>query len=289
MNVQRLGALSVFRTIVRYEGLAGLYQGWLPAVIGSSISWGGYFYFYEGLKRALLDYKTNNKLGHAAQAEEVLTLDSFDHFVLACSAGAVMVAITNPIWLIKTRMQLQMKKTAERHNITPYKGMIDAARRITREEGYMALYKGSGPAMLLTSHGGVQFVVYEYLREKFHFQRAQRGLDIEDNSVWHRLELSLGYLCMGAVAKITASSVTYPLQVIKARMQQRSEALEITASGEVRAVRRHYVGLIGSCQKIITQEGLSGLFKGVIPNALRVAPGAAITFVVYESVMDFLS
>jgi solute carrier family 25 folate transporter 32 len=271
---------------VHHEGILGLYQGWVPAVIGSAVSWGGYFYFYERLKRALVDYKTNTQNSVMPTSQ---VLNSFDNFFLACSAGGIMVAMTNPIWLIKTRMQLQMKRTGERHNIKPYKGMLDAASRIIKDEGYLALYKGSGPALLLTSHGGVQFVVYEYLRKHFHFTRAQRSSDKAKDSVWHRLELSVGYLSMGAIAKIAASTVTYPLQVIKARMQQRSESLEITADGEVRAVQRHYRGMTDTCKRILHQEGGLGFFKGLVPNAIRVAPGAAITFVVYEGVLDWLT
>lgn len=83
-----------------------------------------------------------------------------------------------------------------------------------------------------------------------------------------------------------ASTTTYPLQVIKSRMQQRSESLEVTSTGELRVVERNYGGLLDTTRKIFQKEGISGFFKGCIPNAIRVAPGAAVTFVVYESVMD---
>ena len=86
-----------------------------------------------------------------------------------------------------------------------------------------------------------------------------------------------------------ASTVTYPLQVLKARLQQRSESLEIMPDGEVRAVRREYQGVLKSVRKMWMQEGVAGFFRGCIPNAIRVAPGAAITFLVYESVMDLLT
>jgi solute carrier family 25 folate transporter 32 len=89
-------------------------------------------------------------------------------------------------------------------------------------------------------------------------------------------------------ADSAASTVTYPLQTIKARMQQRSDALEFTADGEVRAVRRDYRGLFSTIKRVFRQEGFVGFFKGCIPNAIRVAPGAAITFVVYEALMDYL-
>jgi Mitochondrial carrier protein len=72
-------------------------------------------------------------------------------------------------------------------------------------------------------------------------------------------------------------------------MQQRSESVELMDDGQLRAVRREYKGLISTARRIYYHEGLSGFFKGCIPNAIRVAPGAAVTFVVYEEVTDMLS
>lgn len=91
-------------------------------------------------------------------------------------------------------------------------------------------------------------------------------------------------LCNASIASIA----TYPLQVIKARMQQRVDSVELTAEGEVSAVKRNYQGMIHTTQKILRREGAAGFFKGVVPNSIRVAPGAAVTFVVYEGVLDFL-
>jgi solute carrier family 25 folate transporter 32 len=195
----RLGAMRVVRGVIRHEGVAGLYQGLAPALIGSSVSWGGFFFIYEGFKTELRRRKADT-----SEAEKY-TLTPVDNFLLACASGGVMVGLTNPVWLIKVRMQLQMKKASEHvhTSVKPYDGMIDAARTIIREEGFLALYKGSGPALLLTSHGGVQFAVYEFLRKRFHYARAQR--DTSDGgkpSLIDRLEKSTGYLTMGAVAKM---------------------------------------------------------------------------------------
>jgi len=206
---RRFRSFRILGGIVKYEGLRGLYQGWTPAVLGSAISWGGYFYFYEGFKRKLVDYRLSKKedtissqqpTTSTVSSAEVLT--SVDNFILACTAGAVMVALTNPVWLIKTRMQLQMRKSSEQHQIKPYKNIVDAFRTIVREEGALALYKGSGPALLLTSHGGVQFVVYEYLRKNFPVERPKWEDGAKDANVWLRLKQSAGFLAMGAVAKL---------------------------------------------------------------------------------------
>jgi solute carrier family 25 (mitochondrial folate transporter), member 32 len=283
----RLGPMRAFRGLIRHEGIAGLYQGLAPALVGSAVSWGGFFFVYERFKSELRERRAGS-----AGIEEY-TLTPTDNFLLACASGGVMVGLTNPMWLIKLRMQLQMKKASEhiQTSVKPYNGMVDAARTIVREEGFGALYKGSVPALLLTSHGGVQFVVYEFLRKHFHYARARKSdkADGEMSSVMNRLEKSIGYLTMGAVAKIVASTVTYPLQVVKARMQQRSEIVELTSDGEVRVVKREYPGIRATLKRILEKEGPAGFFKGCIPNAVRVAPSAAVTFVVYEAVMDYLN
>jgi len=222
---RRFRSFRILGGIVKYEGFRALWQGWTPAVLGSAISWGGYFWIYEGFKRRLVEYKSSqqeNQLilppkGAALVASDdgsscvkpvppigsgpSADLTSVDTFVLACTAGAVMVALTNPVWLVKTRMQLQMRKSGELHHIKPYNNMIDAFRTIVREEGATALYKGSGPALLLTSHGGVQFVVYEYLRKNFPVERPKPE-NGKDENVWLRLKQSAGFLGMGAVAKL---------------------------------------------------------------------------------------
>ena len=195
----RLSSLQMLRVIFRHEGIKGLYQGLIPAVIGSSVSWGGYFFVYEGLKR---EYR-QIVLALPPNRTPSRHLNSMENFTLACLAGASMVAITNPVWLIKTRMQLQMKHAAKEFRMkTPYNGMLDAGRTIVREEGFWALYKGTGPALLLVSHGGVQFVVYEFMKRHFHVSRAKRDPEIERKPVTERLQLSVGYLTIGAVSKM---------------------------------------------------------------------------------------
>ena len=87
-----------------------------------------------------------------------------------------------------------------------------------------------------------------------------------------------------------ASTTTYPLQVIKARLQQRSQAIEISEStGEIIVSKREYSGVLDCIRRIWKNEGAGGFFKGCVTNAIRVAPSAAITFVTYEFVLDMLT
>jgi solute carrier family 25 folate transporter 32 len=293
--------LRTFFGIIKHEGGAALYQGLTPGLVGSAIAWGGYFYVYEHLKVQMGKRKARQQQDTTDEQHNIGKQQHFsplETFLMSCSAGAVMVCLTNPVWLIKTRLQLQprIKKfpVAKEPGFSPgkqYTGMVDAAKTIVREEGLLALYKGAVPALILTTHGGVQFVSYEFLKRHFgEYQKASRQSSSADSqTVRERLHDSMGYLLMGAVSKIIASGVTYPVQVIKSRLQQRNHGFEIMEdSGKVRVFTRDYKGVLDCVRRIIRDEGVGGFFKGCLPNSLRVAPSAAITFVTYEAIMDFV-
>jgi solute carrier family 25 folate transporter 32 len=280
----------------------------------------GYFYFYEQAKRRWLSDQGPNT--------------TFHHFAASVEAGMIMVALTNPIWLVKTRMQLQLREIADTATAAttaplagstvasdmsrgvqqqrPYRSFTDALATIVREEGPLALYKGSIPALMLVSHGAVQFMVYERLKSEtasMSFSSSTFG--------------SANYIVLGGVSKIIASVTTYPIQVIKTRLQQRQlvttaaegnthERPQTPGSSEAAAksretansttkkatwsggkglivgTRAQYRGVVDCVRKTWVNEGIYGFFKGCLPNAIRVAPGAGITFFTYETVADAL-
>lgn len=279
--------------VVTQEGFPGWYRGIGPAVVGSAISWGGYFPLYETLKT---QWKGTD--------------GPLQHFSAACGAGVVMVLLMNPLWVIKTRLQLQMRhvRLEGPYNLRPYKNVGDAFVTIWRDEGCGVLYRGILPALLLTSHGGVQFVVYECLkmtygrRKNGNHNHGEYGTLVRETrggterprkydgngGVRKSWKDSVGYLTMGGISKVIATTITYPIQVIKSRLQQRSQSCEFSESGELQLVHKEYMGVRECVRQLWKREGIVGFYKGCLPSALRVAPGAAITFVVYESVMDWI-
>ena len=281
---QRL--FDAFQKVVRREGWQGLYQGLSAGVWGASLSWGGYFFFYE---RAKLRWLANREHESAKVPH-----DAWHQMAASSEAGVIMVALTNPIWLVKTRMQLQLRqRVADAAPVEigqrPYRGFLDALTTIGREEGPLALYKGSIPALMLVSHGVVQFVVYERLK-------------MEVSTRWPDSGKAGGaaFLGMGAAAKIVASVATYPIQVVKTRLQQRrldnppaaaaaaGTSPKWTSSMLVVGTQAQYRGVVDCVAKTWRVEGAYGFYKGCFPNAIRVAPGAAITFYTYEMVSGLL-
>ena len=133
------GFIRTMTDVVRHEGFVALYQGLTPGLIASTVAWGGYFFCYEKIKIEIIERK-ERKYGR------VVKIGSFETFFASCAASTVMIALTNPLWLIKTRMQLQVRLSDQQQHSSvgaraQYAGMIDAARTIVREEGPRALYK----------------------------------------------------------------------------------------------------------------------------------------------------
>jgi hypothetical protein len=185
MHVQEIGGRRLphyanlwhaFRSIVRLEGLAGLYQGIGPNVVGSTGSWAMYMFLYNGFKARLSARAERAPPGQRWSA-------SWIYVAAATASGAVVSLIMHPVFTIKTRMQLQLAapraspaaaaQAPELAHLVPiaqrdnYASGLVAARRIIREEGVLSLYRGIGPSLFLVSHGAVQFLGYEHIKSFF--------------------------------------------------------------------------------------------------------------------------
>eukprot|EP00884_Botryococcus_braunii_P010077 jgi/Botrbrau1/19070/Bobra.0785s0001.1 len=292
------GTRHALKTILREEGWRALYAGLSPALLGAGLSWGIYFAAYNSAKKRWQRWQQTSQLPPHL------------HLLSATEAGCIVCCITNPVWVIKTRLQLQRRGLpaaagVARHlarparkwagnagalHSAPYRGFADAVKQILKEEGVGGFYRGLLPSLLLVSHGAIQFTVYEEMKrlvarislppprgqERIGRGPSERGQPPENNG---GLSLSPATISlMGAASKLCASLVTYPSQVVRARVQQRQYAK--------RPVR--YTSGWLTLRTILRREGVGGLYKGLLPNMLRVMPQSALTFVVYEKVLDVL-
>ncbi|CAG0888656.1 unnamed protein product [Darwinula stevensoni] len=247
------GFLHAISSIYQAEGISGFYKGVTPNVVGSTCAWGLYFMFYNGMKTWMQEGDTRKDLGPGIQ------------ILLAAQSGVVTLALTNPIWVAKTRLVLQYeRKMAMSDPLKNYSGFLDCLAKIYRSEGIRGYYKGFVPGIFGVSHGALQFMAYERLKAWY------------STYYDHHLDTKLGtleYLSFGALSKLFASSITYPYQVVRARLQDQ---------------HRQYGGVVEVAKLTWQYEGLRGFYKGLLPNLLRVTPATAITFVVYEKVSHFL-
>lgn len=66
------------------------------------------------------------------------------HMLAAAEAGILTLFMTNPIWVVKTRLCLQYGDMQSIPISKRYTGMGDALTKIYREEGVRGLYRVSG-------------------------------------------------------------------------------------------------------------------------------------------------
>lgn len=226
-------------------------------------------------------------------------------------AGVVTATATNPIWVVKTRLQLESHAHAARANNSraaavrraassasfstsavssagsasaraalrvprsgashsalstasffkaapapskPGTNSFAMALRIIQQEGISGLYKGLSASYLGVAEGTIQWVLYERLKRV--------GTPKEDGK---KSVLGGGAGTVGAAgsAKLVASLITYPHEVIRTRLRQQPEQA---------GAPRKYTGLIQTIKVVLREEGAAALYGGLSAHLLRVVP-----------------
>jgi solute carrier family 25 (mitochondrial folate transporter), member 32 len=119
-------------TIVRANGVRALYQGLSPAMIAAPLSWGLYFHLVHRVRAVLERLEVTSTI---TQGHPFLT-----NLTVGCVTGGIVLALTNPLWVCKTRLCLQYENSVGGRK---YAGLADCLRKIRREEGFRGLFRVS--------------------------------------------------------------------------------------------------------------------------------------------------
>jgi len=101
------GTWHALRTMVATEGWASLYAGLAPALLGAGLSWGAYFTAYQAAKARLSEGGFGGLPARGGGGGGPAPPSTALHLLAAAQAGAFVCVLTNPVWVVKTRLQLQ--------------------------------------------------------------------------------------------------------------------------------------------------------------------------------------
>lgn len=200
------------------------------------------------------------------------------------TAGACSTVLTNPIWVIKTRLMSQSTKTASDGMRAPwhYTSTLDAARKMYRTEGFQSFYSGLTPALLGLTHVAVQFPLYEYFKMKFTGYGMGEHPPEDSGANW------LGITAATFLSKICASTATYPHEVLRTRLQTQQRRPHLSTTDGV-AVKARYTGVLHMCKVILKEEGWRAFYAGIGTNLIRAVPAAMTTMLTYEWLRNIIT
>ncbi|KHN17849.1 peroxisomal nicotinamide adenine dinucleotide carrier-like [Glycine soja] len=276
------GTLERMCQVVKEEGWERLYGGLMPSVVGTAASQGVYYYLYQIFR---------NKAEAAALQQKKMgvgdgSVGMLSSLVVAVLSGSVNVLLTNPIWVVATRMQTHRKElnrtpadqgllvsteqpilSAVEH--LPY-GTSQVIQEIYSEAGILGFWKGVLPTLIMVSNPSIQFMLYEAMLVKL---RKRRAWSKKGSNGVTALEIFL----IGALAKLGATVVTYPILVVKARLQARQDK-----TGDK---RHHYKGTWDAIIKMIRYEGFNGFYNGMGTKIVQSVLAAAVLFMMKEELV----
>ena len=250
---------AIARRIFEKDGLMGFWKGMKPTLIGIIPCRSVYFFSYEQTKR---------HLGSMGMREGGVP----NALISGLAAGVSSNTLTNPIWMVKSRLQLLADSSAGQKAYTGYR---DAVRSIFKEEGIGGFYKGISASYWGCLEGATQFMLYEQIKTRL---IAQQNIRREEQGLRPTDKLSqLSYFLSAAVAKGTASIITYPHEVARTRVREQAR------NGIFK-----YKGMWQTIGVVAKEEGWKGLYSGMGVHLMKVVPNTAIMFLTYEVVNSWL-
>mmetsp|Transcript_6791 Transcript_6791/g.5937 ORF Transcript_6791/g.5937 Transcript_6791/m.5937 type:complete len:259 (+) Transcript_6791:15-791(+) len=144
------GIFHSFNKIWKQEGFWGMFRGYRASVVTTPVFHSIYFPIYERLRLHF-----SEKFGLEKSSLKVV-------FMSCGIAGTFSSILTNPMWMIRTRMQAEIFKSKGKPNYqNNYNTIFGSILRVYRNEGFLALYTGLTASLLNISHVLVYFPIYE--------------------------------------------------------------------------------------------------------------------------------
>lgn len=243
------GAMDAFKQTLAAEGSRGLYKG-MGAPLATVAALNAVIFTVRGQLEALLRPAPGS----------LLTVNQ--QVICGAGAGVAVSFLACPTELIKCRLQAQsaMSNSATGAASVKYRGPLEVAKHVLRfEGGARGLFKGLIPTLGREVPGNAaMFGVYEALKQ--YLAGSQDTSDLGTGSL----------ILAGGLAGASFWALVYPTDVVKSVIQVDNYK------------NPKFHGSIDAFRKILTREGVKGVYKGFGPAMARSVAANAACFLAYE-------
>lgn len=241
-------AFSILRRVVTTEGPSALYRGMAAPFASVTFQNAIAFQTYAILSRVF----DSNIVADDPPSYRAVALGGI-------GTGAMQSLLLSPVELIKIRLQLQQQTNERTSRSSIQKGPVDVAKFIFGTEGWRGMYRGVTITVLRDAPAhGVYFWTYEYMREQLHPGCRKNGQETFGTM-----------LLAGGLAGVASWIGSYPLDVIKTRIQSQSLPLR-------------YSGIVDCFTRIVREEGYNVLWRGLGTAVTRAFIVNGTIFTAYE-------
>eukprot|EP01033_Poteriospumella_lacustris_P000577 gene577-394_t len=183
-------------------------------------------------------------------------------FLSGAVTGFCLSFVESPFDFIKTRLQCQIFEQKRNPSFVPkYRTVFECARYMSNNYGFMTLYRGFSGTMIRNVPANAVFFPVNELVKRFFANRE--GKDVSEVSIAQNL-------IAGGCAGLCYWVGTFPLDVVKSRMQSADIHTKITWLGTVKYIYR--------------TGGLRAFRNGIVPCIFRAIPACGTMF----TVVDFI-
>ncbi|XP_015430550.1 PREDICTED: solute carrier family 25 member 40 isoform X2 [Dufourea novaeangliae] len=246
------GTVDALMKIGKNEGILSLWSGLSPTLVLAVPATIVYFVSYEQLRLYFKD-QYNNKF----RRDKISIAAMEQPFWIPMLAGAIArvwaATLVSPLELIRTKMQSQKLSYAE---------IMQALKTVVRHSGVSGLWMGLSSTLLRdVPFSAIYWLNYETIKQQCRGKQQTFTFN----------------LAAGAIAGFIAAFLTIPFDVVKTHRQIDMGEKEIYSDKPGRSS-----GTWTVIRKIYHQNGVKGLFTGLIPRVIKVAPACAIMIATFE-------
>jgi adenine nucleotide transporter 17 len=215
------------------EGIKGFYAGFSAQVLTNVISYAVYFLLYRLLQRYFL-----------AEGRSLM-----GHVKVSVEAGLGATIMNTPMWVVSSRL---MKDG--------HQSILQCIQSIIEHEGISGLWKGLMASLMLVSNPVINFVSYEFLKDRLLGKRLKPS--------------TAAYFLIAALSKAIATFATYPLLTIRTRQQLTKDQ----ALSQLQVVR-----------ELLRTDGVWGLYRGIHTKVVQTVLNTAVIMATHEQLAVVLT